>query len=255
MKKILSILSALLFGNLLAAQISTGLQLHYSFEADADDATLVRNAAGSGYNGILVGGAALKKLKDFNVVALGSSNGYVDMGVETGNLIASLEDFSIATNLYIEAGSSITGNGNFVWAFSTGSACTQTDGKYVAYRVNAQRYAQSTGGWGSERVGIEKGAAATKGVWQHIAYVQSGSVGTLFLNGEALATGAASLCPKDIGQATLYNWIGRPHFSSDAYLQGAWLNDFRIYNRALTPSEAAQLAANTDALNAAYAEQ
>jgi beta-xylosidase len=255
MKKILSILPALLLSNLLAAQISTGLQLHYTFEADAGDATLVRDAAGSGYNGVLVNDAALKKLKNFSVVALGGSNGYVDMGAKTGELIASLEDFSVATNLYIETGSSITGNGNFAWAFSTSSACTQTDGKYIAYRVNAQRYAQSTGGWGSERVAIEKGAAAAKGVWQHIAYVQSGNTGTLFLNGEVLATGAASYRPKDIGEATLYNWIGRPHFSSDVYLQGAWLNDFRIYSRALTSSEVAQLAANTGALNAAHTEQ
>lgn len=256
MKKILFISALLLFSNLLTAQIADGLRLHYSFEADAGDPALVRNVAGNNdYNGVLLSDAVLKKLSDFGVLYLGYSNGYVDMGAKTGELVASLEDFSVATCLYIEPAAAITGNGNFVWAFSTGSACTQTEGKYAAYRVNAQRYAQSTGGWGGESVAIEKGAAATKGVWQHVAYVQAGSTGTLYLNGEVLATGAASHCPKDIGTATLYNWIGRPHFASDVYLQGAWLSDFRIYNRALTLSEVTLLAANIGALNVAHTEQ
>jgi hypothetical protein len=255
MKKPLFISALLLYSSLLTAQISAGLKLHYLFEADAGDATLVGDASGSGYNGTLVSDAVLKKLDNFGVLYLGNSNGYVDMGAKTGGLIASLEDFSVATYLYIEPASSITGNGNFVWAFSTSDACTQTVGKYVAYRVNAQRYAQSTGGWGSEVVAIEKGAAATKGVWQHIAYVQSGATGTLYLNGEVLATGAASHRPKDIGAPTPYCWIGRPHFASDVYLQGAWLSDFRIYSRALSVSEVALLAANAAALNAAHTAQ
>jgi GH43 family beta-xylosidase len=256
MKKILALLFFILSGGVLSAQqLTNGLQLHYSFEADANNQTLVTDITGNNYNGVLLNGAALKKLKDFNVLDLGAGNGYVDMGTATGNLIASLEDFSIATGLYIESASAITGDGNFVWAFSTSNACTQTAGKYIAYRVNTQRYAQSTGGWGNEKVGIQSGSAATKGTWQHVAYIQSGTTGTIYLNGTVLATGTASYKPKDIGEATLYNWIGRPQFSSDAYLKGAWLSDFRIYNRALTAAEINQLSANTGALNTAYAEQ
>jgi hypothetical protein len=240
MKNKVILLTAIFFSNLLTAQITDGLQLHYSFEAVAGNTSLVSDITGNGYDGALRNNAILKKLNDFNVLSLGNQNGYVDMGTKTGQLIASLEDFSIATCLYIEPASTITGNGNFVWAFSTNSACTQTAGKYIAYRVNKQRYAQSTGGWGSEAVGIQKGAAATKGVWQHVVYVQSGTTGTLYVDGASLATGTASLKPKDIGEATQYNRIGRPHFSSDAYLNGAWLSDFRIYNRALTASEITQ---------------
>jgi len=255
MKKIFFILIAVFFSALLKAQVTGGLQLQYAFGADATDASLVSDVTGNGYNGVLANGASLVKLNGFDVLALGSKNGYVDMGTKTGQLITSLGDFSIATYLYIESSSNITGAGNFLWAFSDNSACTQTAGKYVAYRVNAQRYAQSTGGWGSEMVAIQRGAAATKGVWQHVAYVQSGTTGTLYLNGAVLATGTANYKPHDIGSATLYNWIGRSPFTADVYLSGAWLSDFRIYNRALTAAEVTQIAANTGALNAAYTEK
>jgi hypothetical protein len=255
MKKIFLLLIAVFFSNLLTAQITDGLQLHYSFEADAGNTSLVSDITDNGYNGTLLNNAILKKVKNFPVLALGNQNGYVDMGTKTGELIAALEDFSIATYLYIEPAANITGAGNFVWVFSTHSTCTQTAGKYIAYRVNQQRYAQSTGGWGNEAVGIQKGAAVAKGVWQHVVYVQSGTTGTIYVDGATLATGTASRKPKDIGEATPYNWIGRPQFSSDAYLSGARLSDFRIYNRALTASEITQLAANTGDLNTAHTEQ
>jgi len=254
-KKIFPLLIAFFFSSLLRAQVSDGLQLHYSFEADADNANLVNDDTGNGYSGVLLNGASLMKLNDFGVLTLGSQNGYVDMGTKTGELIASMGDFSIATYLYIEPSSDITGNGNFVWAFSTESACTQTAGKYIAYRVNLQRYAQSSGGWVGEQVVVQKGVAATKGVWQHVVYVQSGTTGTLYLNGAVSATGTASLKPLNIGTATRYNWLGRPHFASDSYLKGAWLSDFRIYNRALTSTEVASLAVNNGALNTAFSEK
>jgi hypothetical protein len=255
MKKIFFLLFVLFFSNLLKAQLTNGLQLHYSFEADAVDATMVRDATDNHYNGVLLNGATLKRLNDFHIVDLGSSNGYVDMGINTGQLIASLEDFTIATYLYIDPSSTITGAGNFVWVFSTQSACTQTSGKYIAYRVNTQRYAQSTGGWGNEAVGIQKGTAAAKGAWQHVVYVQSGTTGTIYIDGTTLATGPASRKPSGIGEPTSYNWIGRPQFSSDAYLKDARLSDFRIYNRALSSAEITQLAANTGALNVAQENQ
>ena len=252
MKKILFLLIAILFSSMLKAQLTDGLQLQYSFEADTSDASLVKDVTGNNYDGVLSNGASLMKLENFNVLALGNQNGYVDMGTKTGDLIASLGDFSIAAYLYIEPASDITGNGNFVWAFSDNNNCSQTAGKYIAYRVNAQRYAQSTGGWGSEMVAIQKGSVATKGVWQHVAYTQSGTVGTIYLNGAVFVTGTANYKPKDIGHSTLYNWIGRSPFASDVYLNGAWLSDFRIYNRALTAAEVTQLAANAGALNTAY---
>ncbi|MDR1120761.1 MAG: hypothetical protein LBM08_07560 [Dysgonamonadaceae bacterium] len=101
MKNIFLLLIAVFFSNLLTAQITDGLQLHYSFEADAGNTSLVSDITDNGYNGTLFNNAILKKVKNFPVLALGNQNGYVDMGTKTGELIAALEDFSIAAYLYI----------------------------------------------------------------------------------------------------------------------------------------------------------
>ncbi len=223
------------------------LKLHYSFVSGVNDIT------GNGYNGTLKNGATVCILGEFSVLNLGSSNGYLDMGSKTGELISSLEDFSISTCLYLDLSTSISGDGNFVWTFSTSSSCGQSSGKYIAYRVNRQRYTQSSGGWGSEVVAVEKGAAASKGSWQHVIYTQSGASGKLYVNGQLIASGAASLNPEKIGSPTLYNWIGRPQFSGDAYLKNALIADFRIYNRALSASEITGLSALAVKLNEAQA--
>jgi hypothetical protein len=52
---------------------------------------------------------------------------------------------------------------------------------------------------------------------------------------------AMTIKPSDMG-ATTQNWIGRSQYSSDPYLNG-YVDDFRIYTRALTASEIAALAA------------
>jgi hypothetical protein len=229
------------------------LLLHYTFEQDASGQ--VNDISGNGHNAVLLNGAKLKQLGEFPVADLGSANGYIDMGPATGNLIAGLEDFSIAINIFINPATNITGNGNFIWAFSTHDACNQTSGKYIAYRVNRERYALSTGGWGSERVGIETGNAAAKGSWVHVVYTQSGTTGTIYLNGVKQASGTASYKPKAIGEPTTYNWLGRPPFSGDDYLKNTLLSDFRIYNRALNTTEITDLCANQSAMNTAYQMQ
>ncbi|KAA6302750.1 MAG: hypothetical protein EZS26_000920 [Candidatus Ordinivivax streblomastigis] len=229
------------------------LLLHYTFEPSANGQ--VNDVSGNGHNGVLLNGAKLRSIGEFAVADLGNDNGYINMGTATGAMINTLDDFSVAVNIFIDPSTNITGNGNFVWVFSTGEACSQTAGKYIAYRVNAQRYAQSTGGYANEKVGIQKGTAATKGSWQHVVYTQSGTIGTIYVNGTVLATETASNKPKDIGAATTYNWLGRPHFSGDAYLKNTLLSDFRVYNKALSTTEIAALCANQNALNGAFNQQ
>ncbi len=229
------------------------LILHYNFTSSTEG--VVDDLSGNGNNGTLLNGATLSYLDTYPVADLGGENGYIDMGASTGSLMSTLTDFTVAINIYIDEAASITGNGNFVWAFSTSAACTQTSGKYIAYRVNRQRYAQSTGGWGSEDVAVEAGYAASKGEWLNVVYTQTGTTGTLYLNGAVLSTGTAAYSPQDIGEATAYNWLGRPQFSGDAYLQNTLLNDFRIYNRALDASEVSTLASTISDMNLALSRQ
>jgi hypothetical protein len=63
---------------------------------------------------------------------------------------------------------------------------------------------------------------------------------TLYVDGEQIASGATAVLPRDLGNTT-QNWIGRSQYAADAYLFGS-IDDFRIYNRALSAAEVRYLA-------------
>jgi hypothetical protein len=62
----------------------------------------------------------------------------------------------------------------------------------------------------------------------------------LYLDGEKVGEAATTLLPKDLGNTT-QNWLGRSQYVADAYFFGL-LDEFRIYNRALSPAEIRYLA-------------
>ena len=83
-------------------------------------------------------------------------------------------------------------------------------------------------------------AALATNTWTHLAVTFSGHVGTLYVNGAVSgANGSMTLTPASLGRTT-NNWLGRSQWP-DPYLNGQ-LDEFRILDRALTPSEIAALA-------------
>jgi len=102
------------------------------------------------------------------------------------------------------------------------------------------------GSTGNPRFGIKGGGIAEQditatapisaGVWTHFAVTQSGSVGILYVNGVEVARNSSmTLNPSVLGNTT-QNYIGKSQWPADPVLNGA-VDDFRIYNRALTPAE------------------
>ena len=71
----------------------TELKVHYTFETVASEV--------GGHEGTLHNGASLTSVAGLPVLALGASNGYFDMGASVGDVIATLNDFTISTNVYI----------------------------------------------------------------------------------------------------------------------------------------------------------
>jgi hypothetical protein len=62
----------------------------------------------------------------------------------------------------------------------------------------------------------------------------------LYEDGEFAAAGPTATLPRDLG-TTLRNWLGRSQFAGDAYFEGE-LDEFRIYDRALSQGEVRYLA-------------
>jgi DUF1680 family protein len=78
--------------------------------------------------------------------------------------------------------------------------------------------------------------------WTHIAITRAGSAATLYIDGAPVATNTdMSLAPADLGETT-GNWLGRCQFPQRnvSYLN-AQLDEFQIFNRALTQDEVSSL--------------
>ena len=182
------------------------LVLHYDFRSV--DGTTVHSASGGGPDATLKNNARVETMGEYNVLSLGTANGYLDMTPAAGDLLKASDNYTISAYYCVDDNASLDGNGYFLWAFSTASACTQTEGKYSAYRLNAQRIATSTGGYGSE-TGFSVGNASAKGRWIHVAYTENATTGRLYIDGELKAT--ISAMPRNstnYGNATIqYCWL------------------------------------------------
>ncbi len=73
--------------------------------------------------------------------------------------------------------------------------------------------------------------------WHHVAaLIDSATMNLqLYLDSESIAFGTTGTLPSDLGSTT-NNWIGRSQWGAQAYLDAS-LDDFRIYNYALTADE------------------
>jgi hypothetical protein len=123
-----------------------------------------------------------------------------------------------------------------VWTFSTGGNA------YMYLTTNRNGSGLIRGGItlknnpGDEAESIESPSVMPAGVWTHLAVVLGPAGMALYVDGALVDSNPeSSLRPADMGK-TLYDYIGRSNYSWDAYLDGN-IDEFRVYNRALSPAE------------------
>jgi hypothetical protein len=164
-----------------------------------------------------------------NAVKLNGTADYVSM---PSGIVSTLNDFTIATWVNPAAIST--------WArifdFGTGTASNMF---LTVSAGSAPRFAITTsGGGGEQRLNGTTPLATNQ--WTHVAVTLSGTTGTLYVNGAPVATNTGmTLRPANLG-VTNQNWIGRSQYS-DPFLN-ATVDDFQIYDRALTATEVQTLA-------------
>jgi hypothetical protein len=199
---------------------------------DESSGTVAADSSGHGWHGTLVNGPAWVAGKINNAVSLsGSAYATLPTGV-----VSTVSDFTIS------AWVNVTGTSNWqrIFDFGTGTSAYM----YLTPKngVNGKvRYAILPSGGGSEQQ-IDGPAALATGTWTHVAVSLSGSTGILYINGVASGTNTAmTFKPSSLGNTT-QNYIGKSQFSGDPYLTGA-IDEFQIYNRALSAGEIGILAA------------
>ncbi len=108
---------------------------------------------------------------------------------------------------------------------------------------SALRFGIAIDGSASEQT-IDGQAPLPVGQWQHVAVVLGPAGAVLYVNGSPVGANLSiTLRPADLGSTT-NNFIGRSQFVWDPYFDGA-IDDFRVYNRALSASEITTLYAYT----------
>jgi len=235
----------------LAAQ--SNLKLFYSFGNVTSDSAQINDDSGNGYHAKVYNGAKVRKIGTYHVVDLGTANGYLDLGASLGTLITSLQDFSIATYLYIDPSTSVTDNGNFIWSFGNSNNILSDQNGGMFFTAKSTRFAISLTNYTGEQQ-VNYGTSFSKGLWKHVVYVQSGTTGSIYVDGILVKSATIALKPGNLG-STSYNYIGRSLYSSDAYLKKSCLSDFRIYDKALSATEITSLAANLSNFNKSIIEQ
>lgn len=211
-----------------ACEQSTGTTLP-SLSNTNNNATLVTGAGGTGGYSFATGkvGKAL--------VLTAANQGYATM---PAGLLAHACEATIAT--WVNIGTQV--NYQRVWDFGWDTTVYM----YLATgdAINLPRFGISIAGNGSHEFGIDGQAALPTGEWHHLAVVLGPSDVVLYVDGQPSGTSATiPLRPADLGN-TPNNYIGRSQFSVDAYLDGA-IDEFRVYDRALSPREIQTLASGS----------
>jgi hypothetical protein len=166
-----------------------------------------------------------------NAAALSGTSQYVD--VPAGVLSGLNGDFTVSAW--------VNPSKNSTWSrlFDFGSGTSS----YMFLTLDhgtGLRFAITTSGGGGEQ-DIDATTTLPLNAWSLVTVIVSSTTGTLYVNGQVVGTNASlTLHPSNLGNTT-QDWIGRSQYSGDPYL-AATVDDFNVYDRALTASEVSALA-------------
>ena len=195
---------------------------HLMFDGGGDDASGNDNAA------TLAGSATYGTgLIDQGLVLNGSGHATLPTGIISG-----LNEMTIASYVKLNNIADWTrlwdfGTGTNVYAFLT----------IQSGHTKAPRFAFKNGG-GEQLIESNAGTLNT-GQWYHIAVTYKENVGIMYIDGVEVGRNEnITIKPSDLGE-TNQNYIGKAQFP-DPLLNGT-VDDFRIYNRALSAEEIEEL--------------
>ncbi|HWW71291.1 MAG TPA: LamG-like jellyroll fold domain-containing protein, partial [Duganella sp.] len=163
-----------------------------------------------------------------------SFNGVDEYLVLPAGIASGLADFTIAVKVFWNAARDWErvfdfGNGMRQYLFMTPRAARGG----LAFTIS------NNGGYGSQTVSTPTPLAT--GRWVHVAVTLSGSTATLYVNGGQVGTNTAMTRAPFRLDSTESNWLGRSQYPADPYFNGK-VDDFRIYNGAMTAEQVAALA-------------
>jgi Alpha-L-arabinofuranosidase B, catalytic/Alpha-L-arabinofuranosidase B (ABFB) domain/Concanavalin A-like lectin/glucanases superfamily/Lamin Tail Domain/NPCBM-associated, NEW3 domain of alpha-galactosidase len=206
------------------AGLAPGQQVQIGTGSAAETRTIT-HVTSSGATGPRVPG------KIGNAVQLSGNGEYVSL---PNGILSGLHDFTISAWVNPSA--------NTAWSrvFDFGAGTNDYMFLTLSAGGGPLRFAITSSGNGAEQQ-LNGPGNLPLNTWSHLAVTLSGTTGTLYVNGQPVATNTnMTLNPAALG-VTNQNWIGRSQFGADPFL-AATVDDFQIYDRALSAAEIATLA-------------
>jgi hypothetical protein len=215
--------------NVAAIMGAPALRVHLKFDETAGNTAM--NAANKAAAAVLPMSGSWGAGKFGNAVALNGKDQYVEL---PAGIVSELVDFTIAAWVNVEAAA--------VWSriFDFGDE----SGDWMFLTANSGKgmprfEVTNVHGYNAQRIDGTAGLPAKR--WVHVAVTLAGRTGTIYVDGVAAGGNAAIEFPPFQLGTTTRNWIGRSQYERDPYLNGK-VDDFRIYDGALTPAQVAALA-------------
>ncbi|MDL5200124.1 family 43 glycosylhydrolase [Streptomyces sp. ALI-76-A] len=229
--------------------VPADLLLHYDF--DETGGTIARDSSGHGHHGTYVRTPGFGTGVDggsFKMSGGASSSTTSPYVTIPGGVLKNADSVTVSTHVKWKGGD------NFQWLFGLGpdsdrylfASPSNGGGKLFSAITKAT--------WSGEKQ-MTAGSPLTPGEWQHVTVTVDSATGTavLYVDGiEAARATGVTIKPSELHDpAKSYSgYIGKSLYSPDPYFGGE-VDDFRIYNRALSAAEVLELSGNTTGIAAA----
>ncbi|MEU6919324.1 family 43 glycosylhydrolase [Streptomyces olindensis] len=219
--------------------VPADLLLHYDF--DETGGSIARDSSGHGHHGTYVRTPDFGTGVDggsFKMSGDSSSSPYVKI---PNGVLKNAGSVTVSTYAKWKGGSS------FQWLFGLGP---DSDKYLFATPSNggSSLYSAITKASWSAESKLTAGSQLTPGQWRHVTVTLDGATGTmvLYADGVEAARTTTTIKPSELYDAAkdYSGYIGRSLYAADPYFGGE-VDDFRIYDRALTGTEVMRLSGNT----------
>ncbi|MFE5893022.1 family 43 glycosylhydrolase [Streptomyces sp. NPDC056462] len=220
------------------ADVPADLLLQYDF--DETGGNIARDSSGHGHHGTYV------RTPDFGT---GVEGGSFKMSGDSGSPYVKIPNGVLknAESVTVSTYAKWKGGGNFQWLFGLGPDsnkylfATPSNGGSSLYS------AITKASWSAESK-LTAGSQLTPGEWRHVTVTLDGPTGTmvLYVDGIEAARTTTAIKPSELYDANkdYSGYIGRSLYAADPYFGGE-VDDFRVYDRALTAAQVMELSGNT----------
>lgn len=263
-------LTKVFYAVVLALKLPEELLARWTFDSDkllfSPEQIQVLDASANGFTGTCMNRADIITIGEnprFNVLNLGNSNGYFDMGTDIGAAIYALEDYSIGIFFRVDENyTNLSAYGNWIWNFSNSDQLGTDANGALWGALRSQQHTICKTHYDTEQT-VQLGYAAQQASWHHMAatYDKATQTATLYIDGVAVASNnqvsytCANALTLSGRNGTLFNWLGRSCYAGDAYLAQTLLYDFQLHRVALSQTELNNhfnITNTLNALNSAY---